>query len=423
MSKRGKAKEKSQARQAQGPSKDQALAKHAAAQGFPSGPTPTPYTGQKPYQSSGMFPEGQQPLVSNANEPGEVKTGGKKFKEGQQYYSGGEKVNMGRPDQNNPDTDNNPYTNSNIQDFDLAAGGAGASKGTKRLSKQDMKRLHSQGGFSKQEIIDYANSLDPNDGPGASGGKAQKLLARWTEGLKNKPPGEGETPPGANPTPTNPGDGTTPGNPIDEDISVGINPVKPTPYTPPGTGGIGSGNSQQQQVEQTNSFDRNFGDVNNTIGDGNTIIGSNLGNQDFSVNIGMNQNAQNMGGGSGSGGAIPTVDPLANMMGSQAYAALNDNAWAKSQAMMNGTTGAATAIELNKTLNNTDAKVAGYDYASRMNSQNMLMMGRQMTNNTLGDIWSMQAPQWQMPESPSKIEDNVEELTDKANEQIGSVKI
>ena len=57
-----------------------------------------------------------------------------------------------------------------------------------------------------------------------------------------------------------------------------------------------------------------------------------------------------------------------------------------------------------------------------MNSQNMLM-GRQMTNNTLGDIWSMQAPQWQMPESPSKIEDNVEELTDKANEQIGSVKI
>lgn len=423
MSKRGKAKDKSQSRKSVGPSKEQALAKWNTQGG--QSPTPTPYVGEKPYQPTGNFNQASPevgPLASKANEgnaPANKK--GRSWSPGQQHYAGGELTNTGRPDQGSPDNDNNPYTVNNLSDFDLAAGGAGAKKGTQRLSKSDLKRLSKQGGFSKEELVEYANNLNV-DGPGAGGGGAQKLLKKWTDRINNKPPGEGDTPPG-NDVPTPP-DTSIP-TPVDPgkpgpDMPTPTQPVKPTPYQPPGTPGIGSGNSQEQIVDQTVSQDRNFGDVNNTIGDGNTIIGSNLGNQDFSVNIGMNQNSQNMGNNSG---GISQVDPLANMMGAQAYSALNDNAWAKSQAMLNGTTGAATASQLNETLNNTNAKVGSYDYASRMNAKNMLMMGRQMTNDTLGDIWSFQAPEWQMPEAPSKIESNAEEIGKEYSDKIDKVKI
>jgi len=104
-----------------------------------------------------------------------------------------------------------------LKNFDLAARGAGSSKGTERLSKMDLKGLHEVGGFTKQELIDYAARIDPD--PGASGGKAQKLLNKWKAELAggSKPEAEfpGETTdyaPGASTGPAPKDEGGFPGS-------------------------------------------------------------------------------------------------------------------------------------------------------------------------------------------------------------------
>ena len=89
------------------------------------------------------------------------------------------------------------YQVENIADFDLAGSGAGSSKGTKRLSRQDLQRLHQVGGFSKSEILDYADEVtrtfDDNDE--GWGGKAQDLLDDW----RSKIPKEEKTEPAPEP--------------------------------------------------------------------------------------------------------------------------------------------------------------------------------------------------------------------------------
>ena len=112
------------------------------------------------------------------------KAKGGEYQKGQQHYSEGELVNTGAPNKAYPGQDNNPYTVKKIENFDLSAGGAGAKKGTERLSAQDIKRLREQGGFTRQEIVDYAENHDFGDGPGASGGKAQALLSKYKDAIK-----------------------------------------------------------------------------------------------------------------------------------------------------------------------------------------------------------------------------------------------
>lgn len=131
--------------------------------------------------------EADTPVAAEASESvkdAAAKSKGGQYQKGQQHYSKGELVDTGAPNKDYPGQDSNPYTVKKIENFDLAAGGAGASKGTNRLSAQDMKRLHEQGGFSKQEIVDYAENHDFGDGPGASGGKAQALLGKYKDAIK-----------------------------------------------------------------------------------------------------------------------------------------------------------------------------------------------------------------------------------------------
>ena len=108
------------------------------------------------------------------------------YQKGQQHYSKGELVDTGAPNKDYPGQDNNPYTVKKIENFDLTAGGAGSKKGTERLSAQDLRRMKEQGGFSRQEIVDYAENHDFGDGPGASGGKAQALLGKYKDAIKAK---------------------------------------------------------------------------------------------------------------------------------------------------------------------------------------------------------------------------------------------
>ena len=68
------------------------------------------------------------------------------------------------------------YTVDNLKNFDLAATGAGSSKGTNRLSKSDVKGLMGEGGFSAKKIQKYGEKIG-EDG-GIFGTNAQKFLAK-----------------------------------------------------------------------------------------------------------------------------------------------------------------------------------------------------------------------------------------------------
>ena len=69
-----------------------------------------------------------------------------------------------------------------LDKFDATAAGAGSKKGANRLSKSDIKGLLGAG-TTKQEILDY---VEANPEVNASGGKAQKLLTKFTNAINNK---------------------------------------------------------------------------------------------------------------------------------------------------------------------------------------------------------------------------------------------
>lgn len=73
------------------------------------------------------------------------------------------------------------YDVTDLADFDLAGGGAGSSKGTKRLSRQDLEDLHKSGNFTKQELLDYSDEVTRtfDDNEEGWGSKAQSLLDEW----------------------------------------------------------------------------------------------------------------------------------------------------------------------------------------------------------------------------------------------------
>ena len=176
-----------------------------------------------------------------------------KFRKGQKFRNEeGELYDIGKPDRENPDTDNNPYTVSDLSDFDMTGGGAGASKGAERLSKQDLRRLFHQGGHSKEDLIAYADSYS-GDGPGASGAGAQKLLNRWRNKLGQP---EEETP-----VDDTPEDDTPVDNPATPPPSEDPKPVGPIIIKPgkPGT------SNQNQIVNQDNDITTNITGDNNTV--------------------------------------------------------------------------------------------------------------------------------------------------------------
>ena len=289
-----------------------------------------------------------------------VTSGG--YQSGQQYYRDGKLVDMGAPNRDKPSKDNNPYTVKNIEDFDLDAGGAGASKGTNRLSAQDMKRLRKQGGFSRKEIVDYAENTDFGDGPGASGGKAQALLSKYKDALTNKQ---------AKKDKEKVKDET---QPVAEDARLGSE--EETPTTPP-TPAVDNDIVQQSE--------------NNFLNTGKIIGNINQG-ADFSVNIGG--------------------DASDNMKNAVSYSAINDNAFAKSQSQMNGLTRASQAVEAANEQTGAAQSIANIDYTTRLNSLYLGAKGTQARTQLYGDLFNFEAPEWMQPDPGKKPEDKTKEIAD-----------
>ena len=183
-----------------------------------------------------------------------------------------------------------------LKNFDLGARGAGSGRGTERLSKFDLENLNEVGGFTKQELIDYANKIDPD--PGASGGKAQGLLNKWKAELAagTKPAPETETKPAPDPEPEEPNVRIQPyPYPEDEkepDVRIEKPAAPPSSGDVPGEGGRNnSGNATNYSVIQLGDGQAQTGrieeDAFSTSADVN-IKGSRVGGDVINGGIAIN---------------------------------------------------------------------------------------------------------------------------------------
>ena len=153
---------------------------------------------------------------------------------------------------------------------------------------------------------------------------------------------------------------------------------------------IGGNTTNNSSNTAENNIGQNAGnkeDWTTTIGNNNDIKYSNIGN-DYSVNI------------AGIG------DGFSNMQGAAAYTALNNNQHARSSSEVNGLKRAAQASEQATGLVGAKDRSANL-YNSLGYSQDYWRQKADAQQNFyLGDIYSQQAPEFQMPESPFDPMDN-----------------
>ena len=265
--------------------------------------------------------------------------------------------------------ENDPFRVDNLEDFDLSAYGAGAARRQEVLNINDIRGLRNRGGFSMDQISEYAAGLE---GDQKVGGSAKKMLAKYKNKIaaQNKGGGTGGT-----------GDtGGAAGDAGDAGAAEKAENLK---------------NDYVKGITQTQSFDREFGDNQNTIGNENKIYGNlNQGNQDFSVNIGA------QGSGSGTGGGS-----LSNMQSAAAYGALNENAYERSRAKVSGMGRASQAIGAAEDMIKPDERVEGLDEETDNLSTYYREMAKKQNVMAFGDYMSpyYEAPKWNSPAAPAEI--------------------
>ena len=364
--------------------------------------------------------EADTPVAAEASETvkgAAAKSKGGQYQKGQQHYSQGELVNTGAPNKDYPGQDNNPYTVKKIENFDLAAGGAGAKKGTNRLSAQDMKRLNEQGGFSKQEIVDYAENTDFGDGPGASGGKAQALLSKYKDAIKanqeKEPTPEPVTPkPEVTPTPT-------PEPTEEKKIPVGGGMM--------GDDSFYTSQDQEQETEVVASGDDSNAaggqQVNTAPGGGaisNQVAGDN-NKIDNTLNIDNSVDNSRAYGGSSrvfnyqSSGNPATDTPVsAATMGGfydvddspAANAARVDRQSDQNTELQKKYSDTSSIAQgaIDNAAENAYIDPAALDKRVSASAQNMFDMSTVMRANIFGDMFAAKPPTWNSPKEPEKVE-------------------
>lgn len=289
-------------------------------------------------------------------------------RQGSQYYTKGED---GKRQLTDIGKGSNPFKVKDLKDFDLAAYGAGSARGAGRLNVNDARRLMKEGGFSAQQLSDYAGSLGE--------GKVAKRAQRFLDRRLNKP-AQPET---------------------DAQIDEGSE----TPTTTSEQQAVNLKNKTVTDIKQTQSFDREFGDNQNTIGDNARIYGNlNQGNQDFSVNIG----SQSASAGSGSGNTYSSDLDGASI--AARYGALNENAYERSRAKLTGTGQAAKYSALAEDMVGSEDTVAGLDTATDELSTYYRELADKQSVMAFGDYKSKYytAPKWNAPAAPANIEVNYE---------------
>ena len=158
----------------------------------------------------------------------------------------------------------------------------------------------------------------------------------------------------------------------------------------------------------TKYMNRSGNKTTNTNTSENTNIGQNAGNkEDMTTNIGDNNDIKYSNIGNDYSVNIAGIgDGFSNMQGAAAYTALNNNQQARSKSEVNGLKRAAQASEQATGLVGAKDRAANL-YNSLGYSQNYWRQKADAQQNFyLGDIFSQQAPEYQMPESPSDPMDN-----------------
>ena len=195
------------------------------------------------------------------------------------------------------------------------------------------------------------------------------------------------------------------------------------PVQPPQQGQIPPGTQVDNSVDNTFGVGRDLnqnvgktGDTNTTIGDNNTIgHGATIGG-DYSVTIGGNS-AGNGQQGSGTGNVQGGMN---NMQLSASYNALNDNAYHKSSAQLNGAGRAAQASAAANDITGAQDRVANLYNATGMDQNYWRQKANAQSNFYLGDIFKegFGGYDWTMPDAPNKIEDNTQEIYEDAKDEI-----
>ena len=308
-------------------------------------------------------------------------------------------------------------TKGNISTYD--ANSVGKSTGGK-YTHQDIKALKEQG-YSYDDIGKHLHE----SGADNLGKRANTLLNRYIDGLKTpKPEPTPEPAPEPTPTPT-PTPAPTPTYPT---------PTypKPTP-TYPGSGGIsisGPGdndaivnapdNSQDLTVDQDNDINTNIDGNNNTV----------VNNQDNSIRQygGDNRSFNYIGGGSGSGNSYEDTPVSAATMAG--FYDVDDSPAAQAKFVDQYTTmnrdnqkryagaGLTTAEMFDKydARNYTDQSMTN---AIARSTQHSYDKADVQTGITLGDVWRPDyAPDWRMPDKPSKIKSNAGDIADDIKDDI-----
>lgn len=316
------------------------------------------------------------------------KAKGGSYQSGQQHYSGGELVDTGAPSQSYPADDNNPYTNANIADFDLSAGGAGAKKGTERLSAQDIKRLREQGGFSRQQIVDYAENHDFGDGPGASGGKAQALLSKYKDAIaanKGKKEEDAEPVSETPPTPTPVAQET------DGSAAIGDNSNAAGPQQ--ADTAIGGGTQQTQIAGDNNTVTNNQAIDNSRSYGGSSRIFNYQGTGDLTKDTPVS--AATMAG-------FYDVDDSPAANASRLDRQVDQNR--QNQQYYQERASNITQNALDGAEKNTYIDPAALDKRVSKGAQNMFDMSTVMGANIFGDTSAFKAPTWNSPKPAEKVE-------------------
>ena len=273
--------------------------------------------------------------------------------EGKQFYV---ENKQGKRKLQDMSADNSPFGVDKLEDFDLAAYGAGSQRNKEVLNVNDVRGLMNTGGFTAEQISKYSKNL----GEGARvSGKAQQFLDKKLANVKGKPKTDGQ---------------------IDNNTQ--------TPST---------------TITQEQSFDREFGDNQNTIGNENVFYGNvNQGNQDFSVNIG----SQGAGGESGGGTS------LNNMQSAVGYNALNENQYERSNAKFNPYGRAQANIDqTKKSVNIAEGNRATNELYGGLRNLYRAQTTDYMTN-LFGDYFNQpgyKPPKWNAPAAPSKISPEYED--------------
>ena len=337
--------------------------------------------------------EADTPVAAEASESvkeAASKAKGGSYQSGQQHYSGGELVDTGAPSQSYPADDNNPYTNANIADFDLSAGGAGAKKGTERLSAQDIKRLREQGGFSRKEIVEYAENHDFGDGPGASGGKAQALLSKYKDAIAaNKGKKEedaepvSETPPTPTPTPV--------AQETEGSAAIGDNSNASGPQQ--ADTAIGGGTQQTQIAGDNNTVTNNQAIDNSRSYGGSSRIFNYQGTGDLTKDTPVS--AATMAG-------FYDVDDSPAANASRLDRQVDQNR--QNQQYYKESTSNIAQNAIDNAAKNAYIDPAALDKRVSAGAQNMFDQSTVMGANIFGDMFAGKAPTWKSPKPAEKVE-------------------